>query len=942
MEKNHFKKEKIFENYSYRKNRIKGNQQTNILKTYNNINNEIIINIKNNEKYITDKDKKFEVRRIRLKLPNELIKKTDTLDFLNLNLRDTNNSIQSSNQGIPNSLLYNQNIQNKKMKLEQLINDFSIRNKYETSNNISNNTFQYINDNIEKDNLIKKSEKKEKQIPFNKANKIKYYKKPINVFNKLVYHKINNLSYRIKKHSTNNTTNNKIIFEKIKSNYKINPINSFTQRKESETNNIKINIKKDLNNNILLKKFKYKKINPLNTKEKNQNNFIPINVNRNKNFNSNNATKIKDDESTSNLNNSNIIAKTRNAFSRKSFRFLVNQTNKNADLSTSFSKCYNNNNSRIKPLLKNCQIFSNNDSLNFSNAYYDTESYNESTYNNYNDINNKKQTKFNTQKILPNLDRDNQIVINDDSTTEKNIKDIPRKKYILSVLTTPKYHLIKDIPRTRTNTNTKLSLSSYKLNSDIKNRQRNISAISLSGINLDLYYLQEKMKLVIDKIRSNEQCSNECFNYIQYFFEHDFSNEILKPFKKEENITIMINYIKLEIICYFLCYNICLGDNFKKAEILLKSIFDILFNNFMLYLCLVVSQCKNKNDNIIIVLNKIIKDNLNKDLLLNHDYDYNYNLDENKYINIISSNMENINDYYNIIINNIYKTSINKTKNIIDINLLEYIINLNNKEINDIQFEKIIPIFFIEINKYINEISINNLQNFFNSILCYKNKNINNNNCLSINQNNNIEYNNIDNSKQNKYLLPPIKSDKEYTLVLDLEDTLIHSQRNFNFKNKLCNINKKLIIFRPYLFEFLSQMKSLYELILFSSNTQDYVDPIVQLIQKRQNFFDYVLYRHHITLDEEGNNVKNLELIGRDLKKIIIIDDIARYFKLQKENGINIKPFYGNAKKDGNTLQILGDTLKKIKKDADNTGDIRISLDKFRNLLCPDVEDKSE
>ena len=129
MEKNHFKKEKMFENYSYRKNRIKGNQQTNILKTYNNINNEIIINIKNNEKYITDKDKKFEVRRIRLKLPNELIKKTDTLDFLNLNLRDTNNSIQSSNQGIPNSLLYNQNIQNKKMKLEQLINDFSIRNK---------------------------------------------------------------------------------------------------------------------------------------------------------------------------------------------------------------------------------------------------------------------------------------------------------------------------------------------------------------------------------------------------------------------------------------------------------------------------------------------------------------------------------------------------------------------------------------------------------------------------------------------------------------------------------------------------------------------------------------------------------------------------------------------------------------------------------------------
>ena len=137
-------------------------------------------------------------------------------------------------------------------------------------------------------------------------------------------------------------------------------------------------------------------------------------------------------------------------------------------------------------------------------------------------------------------------------------------------------------------------------------------------------------------------------------------------------------------------------------------------------------------------------------------------------------------------------------------------------------------------------------------------------------------------------------------------------------------------------------MKSLYELILFSSNTPDYVDPIVQLIQKRQKFFDHILYRHHITLDDEGNNVKNLELIGRDLNKVIIIDDIARYFKLQKENGINIKPFYGNAKKDGMTLQILGNVLKKIRKDADSSGDIRLSLEKYREDLYPNVVDKTE
>ena len=97
MEKNTFKNEKIFRNYSYRKKGIKNNQQTNILKTYNNINKEIIINIKNNEKYSTDKEKKYELRKIRLKLPNELIKKDDTLDLINFNIRDTGHSINSSN-----------------------------------------------------------------------------------------------------------------------------------------------------------------------------------------------------------------------------------------------------------------------------------------------------------------------------------------------------------------------------------------------------------------------------------------------------------------------------------------------------------------------------------------------------------------------------------------------------------------------------------------------------------------------------------------------------------------------------------------------------------------------------------------------------------------------------------------------------------------------------
>ena len=953
MEKNFFKKEKPFENYSYRKSRIKGNQQTNILKTYNNINNEIIINIKNNEKYSTDIDKKCEVRRIRLKLPNELVQKKEGLDFLDLNLRNTHNSTHSDNKIIPNSVIYQQNLENKKFKLEQLINDFSIRNKFDSSRNI-NNTFQYTENNLKNndiDILFKKNEKKLNQIPINK-NKDKYYQKPFHIQNKIIYHKINNLSYRNKKENINNNTartnininninnnNKKIILEKIKKPkiYKFNPITNLSHSNVKETDSNKIIIKK-----LTPNKIKYKKIKPKEIKEDLREKLLPINVNRQKKFYSNNISNIKDDESNNNLNNSNIIAKTRNSFNRKTFRFLVNQTNKNNDLSTSFSKCYNNN-SQKKPLLKSSQVFNFNDSMSYNNTFNENDSNNDSIYNNNNNIetNIKKPTRFNTQKTLINKDKDKDdpILIYDDTDNKKRSEIIPHKKFILSALNTPKYFLMNHISRI----NTHLSSSTLNsLNLDLISQPRNISAISLSGINLDLYYLEKKMKLVFDKITNYEKCSKECYNYLQFYFEKNFDKELLKPIKKEENIVKMMNYIKLEITCYFLCYNICLGDNFKITEILLKSIFDILFNNFMLYLCFIVSQCENKTDNIIIVLKKIIKDNLKS-------FSHNFIIDENKYIDTILNNSKSIIDYYNIIICNIY----NKNKEIklsTDMIFPEYVYNIlnsNNKiesnEINESQCEKIISIFFREVIKYFNELNIDFFQKFFDNILCFNNEKNNDNKDLS---NNNIEYNYIDyNKTQNKkYYLPAIKDDKEFSLILDLEDTLIHSKRDFNFRKKLnlCNINKKIIILRPFLFEFLEEMQTIFELILFSSNTPEYVNPIVNKIQKDKKYFDFVLYRHHITLDDEGNNVKNLEFLGRDLKKVIIIDDIPRYFKLQKENGINIKPFYGNENKDGNTLKILGEILKRIRKDADESKDIRISLNKFRESLYPHVIEKLE
>ena len=132
-------------------------------------------------------------------------------------------------------------------------------------------------------------------------------------------------------------------------------------------------------------------------------------------------------------------------------------------------------------------------------------------------------------------------------------------------------------------------------------------------------------------------------------------------------------------------------------------------------------------------------------------------------------------------------------------------------------------------------------------------------------------------------------------------------------------------------------MKKIYELILFTSATHDYVDPIVNFIEKDEKYFDYILYRRHLSFDEKGEFFKNLNLLNRNCKKIIIVDDTEKNFKLHKSNGICIKPFFGN--NDNNILNMMTQILIKIRLDAEKSGDIRLSLKQAkRDLIYKKIE----
>ena len=135
-------------------------------------------------------------------------------------------------------------------------------------------------------------------------------------------------------------------------------------------------------------------------------------------------------------------------------------------------------------------------------------------------------------------------------------------------------------------------------------------------------------------------------------------------------------------------------------------------------------------------------------------------------------------------------------------------------------------------------------------------------------------------------------NEKKYTLVLDLEETLI-------------NINQDgTCILRPGLFSFLSSIKPFYELISFTNESKYSSDSIIKQIEAKNKYFDYNLYREHLTFNGK-EFIKDITKLGRNIKKIIIVDNIANNFKLTPGNGIQIAPFFSdNSEKDTVLLEL--------------------------------------
>ena len=175
----------------------------------------------------------------------------------------------------------------------------------------------------------------------------------------------------------------------------------------------------------------------------------------------------------------------------------------------------------------------------------------------------------------------------------------------------------------------------------------------------------------------------------------------------------------------------------------------------------------------------------------------------------------------------------------------------------------------------------------------------------------------------NNNIMPYIKTKKikKYSVVLDLEETLLH------FKEENKNNKEWYVDIRPGTLKFLDDISEYYELIVFNEGEKKFTDFLIDSLEQNKIYFEHRFYRDHIIIDN-NDIVKDLVRIGRDLDKILIVDNMKQNFKFQKENGILIKPFYGQG--DYNILKELGNILIKIAKEG---GDLRNGLIKYKNEI---------
>ena len=92
-------------------------------------------------------------------------------------------------------------------------------------------------------------------------------------------------------------------------------------------------------------------------------------------------------------------------------------------------------------------------------------------------------------------------------------------------------------------------------------------------------------------------------------------------------------------------------------------------------------------------------------------------------------------------------------------------------------------------------------------------------------------------------------------------------------------------------------MADYFEVVVFTASLSKYAEPLVKLLDPQHDWCSFILFREHCTfLENEEAYVKDLSLLGRNLKDVIILDNSPTSYFFQPENALASKSWYDDPK----------------------------------------------
>ena len=146
--------------------------------------------------------------------------------------------------------------------------------------------------------------------------------------------------------------------------------------------------------------------------------------------------------------------------------------------------------------------------------------------------------------------------------------------------------------------------------------------------------------------------------------------------------------------------------------------------------------------------------------------------------------------------------------------------------------------------------------------------------------------------------LPAKRCSHRVTLCLDLDETLVHCSIqpiprpsltfSVSFSGQSYTVYCRL---RPYLSDFLRAVSAAFEVVIFTASQQVYADTLLDILDRDRALISHRVFRDSC-LNFDGNFLKDLSVLGRDLQVTAIVDNSIQAFGYQLENGIPIESWF--------------------------------------------------